>query len=219
MKTDYVGSDRKCGMTPYTIVLEGVIGVGKSTLLSRLENHYRLLGKKVVVVQEPVEIWKQSGLLSAFYADKKRWTYTFQSAAFADHILACQSALVTMPDAEIVLIERSPVSNRIFAEMLRDSGDMSELEWGVYERWADVWSKLMPVKPNMYLYMRATPEVCLERIKARARPGEELISLEYLKQLHEKHDTIFGMASRTVKVLDAAATDFRTTLPELDLTL
>lgn len=38
------------------------------------------------------------------------------------------------------------------------------------------------------MYLRTTPEVVYERMKARARSEEKCIPFEYLKQLHELHE-------------------------------
>ncbi len=38
------------------------------------------------------------------------------------------------------------------------------------------------------VYLRARPETCLERIKTRNRPEEQSITLDYLNQLHERHE-------------------------------
>lgn len=40
----------------------------------------------------------------------------------------------------------------------------------------------------MLVYLRATPETCLERIKCRNRPEEQSITIDYLRQLHELHE-------------------------------
>lgn len=38
------------------------------------------------------------------------------------------------------------------------------------------------------VYLRATPEMCLQRIRTRNRPEEAPINLDYLIQLHERHE-------------------------------
>jgi deoxyadenosine/deoxycytidine kinase len=39
-------------------------------------------------------------------------------------------------------------------------------------------------KPDVFIYLRATPELCMERIKKRGRECENEITLEYITQLH-----------------------------------
>lgn len=38
------------------------------------------------------------------------------------------------------------------------------------------------------VYLRSTPDVVYERMKARGRPEESNVSLEYLQQLHDSHE-------------------------------
>ena len=45
------------------------------------------------------------------------------------------------------------------------------------------------------MYIRCSPEICYQRIQKRARPGEEPITLEYLYELHEKHEKMYGQAA------------------------
>ena len=69
--------------TPFLVSLEGNIGAGKSTLLAEL----RRLHPDWYFIDEPVDTWtalkndEGESLLEIFYADKKRWSYTFQNCA------------------------------------------------------------------------------------------------------------------------------------------
>jgi deoxyadenosine/deoxycytidine kinase len=47
-------------------------------------------------------------------------------------------------------------------------------------------------KPDLILYLRTSPEKCLERIKKRGRVEERPITLKYLKQLHDAHELWLG---------------------------
>ena len=50
------------------------------------------------------------------------------------------------------------------------------------------------------IYLRCDPRVCSERIKKRNREGEEEIPLEYLTNVHERHEEWIGRQKDT-KVL------------------
>jgi deoxyadenosine/deoxycytidine kinase len=57
------------------------------------------------------------------------------------------------------------------------------------------------------VYLRAKPETCLERIRTRNRPEEQSITLDYLNQLHERHEEWFSSRNRTpVLIVDANQT-------------
>ena len=49
---------------------------------------------------------------------------------------------------------------------------------------------------SLSVYLRAKPETCLERIRTRNRPEEQSITLDYLKQLDDRHEQ--WLASRTL---------------------
>ncbi len=63
---------------------------------------------------------------------------------------------------------------------------------------------------DLIIYLRAKPETCLERIKTRNRPEEQSITLDYLKQLHERHEEWLSSQTRTlitpVLIVDANQT-------------
>jgi len=62
---------------PFTVIVEGNIGSGKSTFL----DHYRNLSD-FAVFQEPVDKWRDldgHNLLQLMYTDPSRHSYTFQS--------------------------------------------------------------------------------------------------------------------------------------------
>ncbi|KAL7056564.1 hypothetical protein AAHC03_020645 [Spirometra sp. Aus1] len=51
------------------------------------------------------------------------------------------------------------------------------------------WGRDLPTsKLDLIVYLRCSPEVCAERIRKRDRRGEQAISMEYLRQLHNFHE-------------------------------
>jgi deoxyadenosine/deoxycytidine kinase len=165
------------------IFIEGNIGVGKSTILSLLSEH------GVETMQEPVDSWTATkeadgkNILENFYDDPKRWAYTFQSVAFRSRV----RGLDRLSHGSVA--ERSIFTDRrVFAEVARRSGNITNVEWDDYTGWFDWVVSKTDQSAQGFVYLRADPAVCHQRIKARARQGEESIPFEYLKQLHDKHD-------------------------------
>ena len=95
----------------------------------------------------------------------------------------------------VLFYERSWHSDRdIFAKNCYENGAMTETEWNVYQECSDYLVKVISsdsYKLDGLVYLRASPEVCYQRMQKRARPEEECVSLEYLTSLHEKHERIF----------------------------
>ena len=73
--------------------------------------------------------------------------------------------------------------------MLYGGGQLNEIEHSIYNLWCDFYSKYVRSQDNqIYIYLRASPETCIECIKKRGRIEEESIGLDYLKKLNEYHD-------------------------------
>ncbi len=165
------------------IIVEGNIGAGKSTFLRILEEF-----SNTNVVYEPLEKWQEGDLLDKFYADTKRWAYTFQTYAFVTRILAAEQA-IRSSKKNVQILERSIYSDRYcFAKNAFESKVMSPLEWQLYTEWFDWLVDGYTVLPDGFIYMNTTPEVCFNRMKQRNRLEESKVSLDYLTSIHQKHE-------------------------------
>jgi deoxyadenosine/deoxycytidine kinase len=177
--------------------VEGNIGSGKSTFLKKLSTEFK-------VVQEPVDEWSKmrnangKNILEEFYEDPERNAYLFQSIAFRSRVKN-----ITDLD-ESVIVERSIYTDRmVFAEVCKEDGNISEIEWNDYTEWFDFVVKHIGFKPKGFIYLRTDPEKSYERINKRNRSGESNISMDYLKKLHERHDKwLYHDANVPVLVLD-----------------
>lgn len=67
---------------------------------------------------------------------------------------------------------------------------MSEMEISIYDSWFDpVVSSLPGLVPDGFIYLRASPDTCHKRMMMRKREEESGVSLDYLRGLHEKHES------------------------------
>jgi deoxyadenosine/deoxycytidine kinase len=173
--------------TPIVISLDGNIGAGKSTFLTALAASM----PEVEVVQEPVGEWmtlKNSdgkSLLELFYEDKRRWAYTFQNCAILTRLRTIRDAIATTKK-RVVITERSVLTDRfVFAEMLRASGDIDDMEWQLYMKWYDSFAAELPIRGIVYI--TTCVGTSAGRIVTRGRHGEEHIPLDYLAALDSQH--------------------------------
>lgn len=170
------------------LTLEGNIGAGKSTFL-KLVKHYL----NVDIVAEPTDKWQggnqEENLLNLFYKDTKRWAYTFQSYAFITRIQEQETSIAQNPDKIVQILERSVYCDRYcFAKNCYENGTMSPLEWHMYTEWFSWLVEAYTTKPDGFVYLQTSPEVCLERMKKRNRSEESTVSFDYLQSIHNKHE-------------------------------
>lgn len=179
-------------MSHIIISLDGNIGAGKSTLLSEIRKSI----PELRVVDEPVGQWTAlkngtgKNLLELFYEDKKRWAYTFQNCAILTRLKNIKEAVEDLDangkGSQVILTERSVLTDKyVFAQMLRDSGDMDDLEWELYDSWFSIFSKQHQV--NGIIYLSTSSTTSKERIHIRNRQGEDRIQLDYLNALDRQH--------------------------------
>jgi len=180
---------------PIVVVTDGVIAAGKSVLngvLKRLLE--REFGESVVAVPEPVGQWKRNGRLKLFYGDPSRRGYQFQTRVFHDRVTILRKMHEESAGrATVYLLERSIFTDVLFMNMLFDSGTVDETEYVDYMSLWKMWKELMPVRPNVFVYLRPTVEATLVRLRERARDGESAVTEEYQRKLQGEHDRFFGV--------------------------
>lgn len=185
---------------PKVIVVDGIIGAGKSTIIKLIVERLNESGVNARIIPEPVDNWlkeydhngEKKSLLQLFYNDKERWGYHFQTQTFIDRIEKCREIYTKYKDStDIFVMERSILSDRLFMNILNGDGFVSELEMANYTSFFKMWKELMPFTPDAYIYIRPDLNVCMERIAKRARKSEDLIPEEYLKSLLKQHDIFF----------------------------
>ncbi len=65
---------------------------------------------------------------------------------------------------------------------------MNNVEKSTYDLWFNWLEQKICRKPDGIIYLRAEPNVCLERVHKRDRVEESTVSIEYLTNIHNKHD-------------------------------
>jgi len=159
------------------IVVEGVIGVGK-TSLSRLLSE-RL---KARLVLEEVE---ENPFLKDFYRDRERYAFQTQMH-FLFSRYQQQRAL-----RQLELFSERMVSDYLFQkDRIFASLNLTDRELALYERLV-TWLELDVMKPDVVVYLQAGADTLLERIQRRGRPYERDMERDYIKQLVEAYNHFF----------------------------
>ncbi|XP_005329406.2 deoxyguanosine kinase, mitochondrial isoform X4 [Ictidomys tridecemlineatus] len=193
------------GHGPRRLSIEGNIAVGKSTFVKLLTKTY----PEWHVATEPVATWQDiqaagtqkdsttqslGNLLDMMYQEPARWSYTFQTFSFLSRL---KVQLESFPEKHMQakkpmqIFERSVYSDRyIFAKNLFENGSLSDIEWHIYQDWHTFLLQEFASRLSLhgFIYLQATPQVCLKRLHRRSREEEKGIELAYLEQLHGQHE-------------------------------
>ncbi|CAH0564023.1 unnamed protein product [Brassicogethes aeneus] len=171
---------------PFRVSIEGNIGAGKSTLIKYFEGF-----EGIETNAEPIDWWRNLdgyNLLDLLYKDINEWCRVFQSYVFLTR-LKLQSAKPKNSSTTVQMFERSVQNNRFcFLEQARQSGYLKGADYAVLDQWYRWARSNVDINLDLIVYLRSTPDVVYERVKSRARPEENTISLEYLTQLHDSHE-------------------------------
>lgn len=167
------------------LAIEGPIGVGKTTLARMLAPEF---GAELLL-----EIFEENPFLSDFYADRQRF-------AFQTQIFFLLSRYRQQREIGRIVQRQPLISDYIFAKdrlfaHLNLHGD--ELE--TYERLHSALAERIIV-PDLVLYLRASPEVLMERIATRDRPYERSMSRSYIVELAKAYEEFFA-AYRDTRLL------------------
>ncbi len=158
------------------IIIDGVVGAGKSTLAEKVSN------KLNIPVFYELQNEETNTLLEEFYKDKKRWAFTLQI-----HFLNERFRMIK----EIHkngggILDRSIFGDRIFASMLHEDGYMTTEEFNTYSSLLN--NMLEHSKdPTLLVYIDCDLETAVERIGVRGRQMEQSVDEVYWKRLNEKY--------------------------------
>jgi len=191
---------------PVIISVDGNIGSGKSTKVRDLENYYKEKGRTdVIFIQEPVDSWNsvvdENGvtILSNYYKNQKKFAFRLQMLAYISRLSLLRDAV--KKGYKYIITERCVGTDKnVFSKMLYDKGDIEHDEYIIYTKWYEEFISDVPI--GAIVYIKASPETCLQRVNIRAREGEN-IPLEYLKECDKYHDDWINSENIPKLVIDA----------------
>jgi deoxyguanosine kinase len=161
------------------IAIEGVIGVGKTTLARLLQPAF---GAGLLL-----EVFEENPFLSDFYADRER--YAFQTQVFfllSRYHQQRRTVAELLRQAGNLIADYTFEKDALFARInLR--GDELEMYYRVHEALAE---KI--VTPDLIVYLRADTDVLMQRIASRDRPYERNIESEYIDELNRAYENFFA---------------------------
>ena len=155
------------------IAVAGNIGVGKTTFSEKISQEFNLKVHYESVDDNPY--------LSDFYSNMNRWSFNLQiyflQHRFESHINISKSNIGIIQDRTIY----EDVS--IFAYNLYKMKIMSKRDWETYQNLFNNMVQFLR-KPDIIIYLKASTDTLINRIKNRNRDFEKDIDEIYLHRLN-----------------------------------
>jgi len=183
------------------VAVAGNISVGKSTLAEILASRWNWLLFKEPEVSNPY--------LPDFYREPQRWAIHSQMffllERYKGHLGLQEKNVPAVMDRTIY------EDAEVFAYLLLDSRD-----WKTYRNFYNLaLRRLKP--PRLVVYLRASPETLIHRLKLRGRSYERGVSIDYLTKLNKRYDEWANSFRRAPLLkVDTDGCDFVRSLKDLE---
>ncbi|AIC95369.1 MULTISPECIES: deoxynucleoside kinase [Shouchella] len=187
------------------ICVEGVIGVGKTTLVTKLSAQFQT---------EPLyEIVAENPYLEKFYDDMDAWSFQTEMFFLCNRVKQLEDIGKILTEGQPVLSDYYIGKNLIFAHQTLD-----EQKYDQYKRIYNIVSEHLP-KPKGILYLKADFDTIMHRIKQRDRSFERKMDPFYIQSLMQDYDQAMTAISDVIPVLtiDTTHLDFVTNQDDLNL--
>ena len=170
------------------VAIEGVIGVGKTTLARLLQPAFE---SEILL-----EIFEENPFLSDFYSDRER--YAFQTQIFF-LLSRYHQQRRTVPG--LLTAGKSLISDYTFTKdalfaRINLKGDELDMYYKVHE----ALGEKIP-KPDLIVYLHADTDVLMQRIAFRDRSYERNMERDYIDQLNRAYEDFFGSPHDSMSML------------------
>lgn len=159
------------------IVVEGPIGVGKSSLTNILAERFH--------ARRVMEVVEENPFLSSFYGDKAKFAFQTQMFFLLSRFKQQQELFQQDLFSAVTVSDYLFAKDRIFAHLTLDPNELA-----LYER---VFEALGPrvTKPDLVIYLQARNDVLMSRIRKRGREFERKFDPTYLEDLCRRYNEFF----------------------------
>jgi deoxyadenosine/deoxycytidine kinase len=182
-------------MPAHYVVVEGAIGVGKTSVVERLAQ--RMEARAIL------EEWGQNPFLTPFYEGKPGAAFQIELfyllSRYRQQQELTQRPLFELYTLSDYLFEKS----KLFAYLNLDDSELL-----IYEKLYAMLAEGVP-RPDLVVYLQAPTEVLMKRIRTRGRPEEARLSEEYLAEVNRAYNHYFFHYTATpLLVVNTSDLDF-----------
>jgi len=177
------------------IAIEGVIGVGKTTLARLLEPHF-----KASVL---LEVFEENPFLAHFYEDRERYALQTQLFFLLSRYHQQHQAVPDALRRGALLSDYTFAKDELFAWL-----NLKDDELAMYGRVHAALGEKIP-KPDLIVYLDAAHEVTMRRIMLRDRPYERNMDPNYIKEVSAAYKAwLSNLEDTAVLTIDTTELDF-----------
>lgn len=179
----------------YHIAIEGVIGVGKTSLAQHLAE--RLSAKLVM------EEFEENPFLENFYKDKKRFAFHTQLYFLLSRYRQQQDLRQTDLFSSLLITDYMFQKDRLFAYL-----NLEDKELSLYNKVANLLEENI-TNPDLVIYLQADTDRLLYNIRKRARDFEAPITRDYIEALNKMYNEFFfHFNASPLLIINATEIDF-----------
>lgn len=161
------------------IAIEGVIGVGKTTLARQLQNTFK--------AEVLLEVFEENPFLSDFYDDRDRYAFQTQIFFLLSRYRQQNNTAPRALNAGKNLIADYTFSKDALFARINLKGDELNMYYKVHE----ALGEKIP-KPNLLVYLQADTNTLMQRIALRDRPYERHMERDYIDKLNHAYNDFFS---------------------------
>ncbi|MCF7885490.1 MAG: deoxynucleoside kinase [Candidatus Marinimicrobia bacterium] len=179
----------------YYIAIEGVIGVGKTSLAKLLAES---LSAKLIL-----EEFENNPFLEEFYNEPERYAFQTQLFFLLERYKQQQEMKQIDIFHKLLISDYMFQKDKLFANL-----NLSEKELGLYEKIETLLEKQVP-SPDLVIYLQSDIQNLMDNISRRGRAYEKNISIEYLQSLRKIYNEFFFHYERApVLIINTNEIDF-----------
>ncbi|MDF1535650.1 MAG: deoxynucleoside kinase [bacterium] len=177
------------------IVVEGPIGVGKTSLVQMLGEVFA----SRVILEKAAE----NPFLPKFYTNPAGFAFQTQMFFLLSRYQQQRELAQQELFSQSVICDYLFAKDRIFASVNLDGDELA-----LYQQIYSLLDQRIP-KPDLVIYLQSPPEVLQQRIRMRGRSFEREISREYIEAVNEGYNRFFFNYSETpLLIINTAEVDF-----------
>ncbi|MGA2820137.1 MAG: deoxynucleoside kinase [Anaerolineales bacterium] len=169
------------------LAIEGVIGVGKTTLARLLQ--------PIFSAALLLEVFEENPFLKLFYQDRERYAFQTQIFFLLSRYSQQHQAVPEALERGTLIADYTFAKDSLFAGINLHGDEMD-----MYQRVHEALAERIP-PPDLIVYLKAETEVLMQRIAQRDRPYERQMDRAYIDQLNGAYEDFLSQPRHGVAVL------------------